>query len=832
MRFVADFHIHSKYSRATSPQMDLENLDRMAKIKGIKVMGTGDFTHPGWFTNLKEKLTSAEPGLFKLKKDDQGTRFILTSEISCIYSKGGKVRKVHTLIFAPSFKAVEQINTQLGFIGNLKADGRPILGLDVKELAKIALSASEDCLVIPAHCLLPNTYIPTKGGIKMIKDITIGDYVYTHKGRLKKVEKVYKRQYKGSTYKINPYYFSMGLETTPEHPFYIIKTEKYCPAMGCKTVCKKNCNSQKYEKCSHKYFKYYHPQWIQAKDIQKGDVFIYPRFNKSTKDKKEFQLSDYLNISEYRLNRGFIRPSKGMRANLIPNTIKINKDFCKLIGYYLSEGYTDNRDSISFCFHSQEQEYIDEVKHLMAKVFNLNYCRDYRRRDKTSAELIFFSTLLAKIFSRLFYNNTRIKRAHTKSMPAWMLLLSMKNQVEIFRCWWRGDAGSTVSRELMNQMKEICLRLGIIPSINIQYDKITFNKKQVKIGGRIIKTENSLFHFSNLSFFEDKFNLLHDGIFKKFNTKLKRRHGWIDENYIYMPIKDIKINEYQGQVFNLEVKDDNSYLSEFATVHNCWTPWFSLFGSKSGFDTIEECFEDYSKHIYAVETGISSDPPMSWRNSNLDKIALISNSDAHSLPKIGREANIFNTELSYNAISQALKNKDNKKFLGTIEFFPEEGRYHYDGHRACNVSLSPIETQKIGDICPSCGRPLTLGTLNRVNKLADRPEGFKPENAIGFKSLIPLQEIIAEVLGVGVGTKKVAGYYDPIISKLGSELDILLNISLGDLKQATLPEIAQAICLVRQGKVNLEPGYDGVYGKINILGNKYKKKTSNRKKLL
>jgi len=161
MRFIADFHIHSKYSRATSKNMDLENLDKWAKIKGIKVLGTGDFTHPDWLKNLKGKLEPAEPGLYKLKSNTQNpisnneTRFILTSEISCIYSKGGRVRKIHILIFSPDFEICEKINTHLGWIGNLKADGRPMLGLDAKELAKIVLDASQDCLIVPAHCMTP-----------------------------------------------------------------------------------------------------------------------------------------------------------------------------------------------------------------------------------------------------------------------------------------------------------------------------------------------------------------------------------------------------------------------------------------------------------------------------------------------------------------------------------------------------------------------------------------------------------------------------------------------------------------------------------------------------
>jgi len=423
MKFITDFHIHSKYSRATSPQMDLEHLNEVAKIKGIKVLGTGDFTHPEWFNNLKEKLEPAEPGLYKLKSEVQNsksetsldeTRFILTSEISCIYSKKGRVRKIHILIFAPDFQTVEKINTQLSWIGNLKADGRPMLGLDAKELAKIVLNISENCFIVPCHI---------------------------------------------------------------------------------------------------------------------------------------------------------------------------------------------------------------------------------------------------------------------------------------------------------------------------------------------------------------------------------------------------------------------------------WTPWFSLFGSRSGFDSIEECFEDYSKYIFAGETGLSSDPGMNWRLSALDKITLISNSDAHSPAKIGREANIFDTELSYPAIIEAIKQKDPQKFLYTIEFFPEEGKYHYDGHRDCEISCSPEETKKYNGICPVCGKPLTIGVLSRVEELADRPEGFKPENVIPYKSLIPLEEMIAEVLGVGVGTKGVEKEYKNLIGKFGSELGILLDVSLSDLKSETLPEINEAISRMREGKVHVEPGYDGVYGKIKIFSEGEKKKVSGQKTL-
>lgn len=400
MRFIADFHIHSKYSRATSKNADLENFSEAAKRKGITVLGTGDFTHPEWFMEIKNKLEPSEDGLFRLKKSKTETRFILSAEISCIYNKKGSTRKIHIVLIVPSIEVAEKINIHLGWIGNLKSDGRPILGLDAKELLKIVLDASPESLVIPAHA---------------------------------------------------------------------------------------------------------------------------------------------------------------------------------------------------------------------------------------------------------------------------------------------------------------------------------------------------------------------------------------------------------------------------------WTPWFSIFGSKSGFDSIEECFEELSPYIYAIETGLSSDPSMNWRVSKLDKITLISNSDAHSPLKLGREANVFETELSYKEIFKAIKNKDKKNFLYTIEFFPEEGKYHLDGHRFCNVRLLPEESEKYNNVCPKCGKALTLGVLNRVIKLADRDFGFIPQNAIPYKSLIPLEEIIAEALGQSTGTKEVLKEYQNLIDKIGNEFAVLMDASEGELKAVTLPEIVQSIIKMRDGKIYVEPGYDGIFGKIKIF---------------
>ncbi len=249
-----------------------------------------------------------------------------------------------------------------------------------------------------------------------------------------------------------------------------------------------------------------------------------------------------------------------------------------------------------------------------------------------------------------------------------------------------------------------------------------------------------------------------------------------------------------------------------------WTPWFSLFGSMSGFDKIEDCFEEQTSKIFALETGLSSDPAMNWRLSALDKFTLISNSDAHSPQKIGREGNVFDCELNYKTIREVLKTKDKKRFLYTLEFFPEEGKYHYDGHRLCGVRWAPKETRENNGKCPKCGKPVTIGVVNRVEKLADREEGFEPENSIPFKNLIPFDEIVAEVKGVGKASLSVVREYRSYLAKFGTEFDILLKASKEELLKGLPAKVAEGVLRVRQGKVDIHPGYDGEYGTISIFG--------------
>jgi len=265
-----------------------------------------------------------------------------------------------------------------------------------------------------------------------------------------------------------------------------------------------------------------------------------------------------------------------------------------------------------------------------------------------------------------------------------------------------------------------------------------------------------------------------------------------------------------------------------------WTPWFAVFGSKSGFDSLEECFEELAGEIFAIETGLSSDPAMNWRLSQLDKVSIVSNSDAHSLPNIGREANRFDLDLAntnYDDFFAAIKNKDPKVFLDTIEFYPEEGMYHIDGHRDCGVSFMPAETNKMKGVCPVCKKPLVVGVLYRVEELADRPDGFVPQNAVPFVSLVELDKIIAEALGVKsrAGTKVQAEYHK-IVNSERNEFDILLNLSYSELEKITTPEIVEGIKRVREKRVTVVPGFDGQYGHVNIY-NEEEKMANKQKKL-
>ncbi len=355
--------------------------------------------------------------------------------------------------------------------------------------------------------------------------------------------------------------------------------------------------------------------------------------------------------------------------------------------------------------------------------------------------------------------------------------------------------------------------------------KIKGSKKQVFF---IFTTEISFIYKKG-----DKTRRVHEVVLapgleevKKLNKELKKRDFNLSSDG--RPILGMSDRDFLELIKNIDER------FEIIPAH-IWTPWYALFGSKSGFDSIEECFEDMSEHIFALETGLSSDPLMNWRLSNLDKYTLVSNSDSHSLKNIGREANVLEVDenkLSYDEIIDILKKGDKKRFLYTVEFYPEEGRYHMDGHRKCNVCFSPKKTIKEKGVCPECGKKLTVGVSHRVNGLADRDLGFKPKSAHGFKKLIQLDKIIAESVGLKTrDAKTVMKIYWDMIENIGSEFDILLDTPLNKIKNnVQYKRIVEAIKRVRNGNLLVRPGYDGKYGEVKIFKDNEKIK-SNQKKL-
>lgn len=301
---------------------------------------------------------------------------------------------------------------------------------------------------------------------------------------------------------------------------------------------------------------------------------------------------------------------------------------------------------------------------------------------------------------------------------------------------------------------------------------------------------------------------------EKLNRKLKNRGVNLKSDG--RPIMGLPAKE----ILKLLLEIDKRFMLIPAHV---WTPWFSVFGSKSGYDSLEECFEELTPHIQAIETGLSSDPPMNHRLSPLDNITLVSNSDAHSLDKLGREANVFllkkETEINYKEITRIIKEGDKKKFLYTIEFFPEEGKYHFDGHLACEVCLSPKETKKEKYFCPKCKKKLTVGVLHRVDDLADREEkNISEKKFIPHRYIVPLKEIIGKLFGVGVKSKKVENEYQHLIKEIGSEFQILLDEEISNIKKyASDKNLALAVQNMRKGKVKVFPGYDGKFGEVDLL---------------
>lgn len=828
MRIIADLQLHSKYSRAVSKDMVLPQISAWARRKGMGLVATGDWTHPLWFREIQSQLEETGNGLLRLKNADRNDPlFLLATEVSCIYSQSGKGRRVHTLIWVPSLAAAEKINKEMTRQGcNLMSDGRPIIGLSSVQVAELVFTIEPKALVIPAHCLLPDSMILGKHFVpKRIDALASGEVILTHTGSFQNITEVKKRSYDGTVFHIQPWYFRPGLVTTPEHPYLAIRIIKKCPSTGdpCRpsdahlAVCKrKECLS-------------YRPEWIQAKDLTIGDVLVYPRS----------RIDIYNNelILDDRVGHDGMVHAGGTRGRVVENRIRLTPEVGRLIGYYLAEGSIYGGNGFSFCFSEKEREYIEDVIRLVRNVFGIDHHGVYRRRGSKGIELLFTSKIHARWLKEHCYEEGKKRTAGFKIVPSCLFQGEDSVLAECLRGWFRGDHGYTTSRTLMNQMKGICLRLGIIPSVIVDTLKNHDKRGNHIYSGRVIRANHDLYHVSNFSFFEDSFDLRRE--IPKSQTKLERRHGWIDEYYVYLPIKDIATRVYSGDVYNLEVERDHSYVAEFAAVHNCWTPWFSVFGSMSGFDSLEEAFGPFAKQIYAVETGLSSNPAMNWRIEELDNRSIVSFSDAHSGPKLGREATVFEMEtLSYESVYQAITKKGSSKIAYTIEFYPEEGKYHWSGHRACTIRRSPAETEKQGSTCSVCGKPLTQGVEQRVSELAarserdlrlatvdlpvsdtqtiraTRSEAFPQRPA--YVSLVPLQEILAECVGAPVTSPRVQTPYRQLTEALGGEFSVLLSATHEDIAKIAGERVSVGVEKVRRGDIVIDPGYDGVFGVVKL----------------
>ena len=340
-------------------------------------------------------------------------------------------------------------------------------------------------------------------------------------------------------------------------------------------------------------------------------------------------------------------------------------------------------------------------------------------------------------------------------------------------------------------------------------------KNELKEDGSGVLTSKSGFHFVLQGEISNIYT--QDGKARRIHTLLLARNFEIVEQINAALLKKGRL-DYDGRpIFGfscielVEMMKEIDDCIEIIPAH-AWTPWYGIFGSMSGFDSVEECFKEKSRHIYAIETGLSSDPAMNWRLSKLDKYTLLSSSDAHSFwPwRLGREANVFDIGWSYDDLLQAIRKR--KNFVETIEMWPHEGKYHFTGHRACNIVLSPKESLKLNDVCPVCRKKLTVGVAERVEELADRPEDFVPEHAVPFKNLIPLSEVIAGTIGHAVSSKQVWQEYHKLINAFGNEFNVVLNAEEKEIEKITPKKIAENIIRNRNQKIPFKPGYDGVYG--------------------
>lgn len=769
MRVIADLHIHSSYSRACSKDLNFENLEKYARIKGLGLLGTGDFTHPKWISEIRAKLKDDGTGIFRTAS---GFPFLLQTELSLAYSQGGKGRRIHYLILAPDLETVEHITAFLLKKGRLDYDGRPIFGMSSVELLENLNSISKGIELIPAHlwtawfgcfgsesgfnslkecfgekagkihaietgmsCYDPATEVLTNDGWKKIAEVSYSDKVCTLNAKTDRIEfqrplKLFKYQYKGKMYQLKTR--RVDLLVTPNHKLL-------------------------YSHCDFRKKPFFH---------LKEAEFL---FNKSKRFKKngtwigknpQFFVAPAIKIKHGSRFYSGLRKKEEKKIRI--------KDWVKFFGFWLAEGWTSegkNGDYGIYLANSNTQ-LILEMRELLESFGYTAYLYKNRGLD----------TIRVRDF-QLFSYLKQFGKAAEKFIPIEVKSLSKELLELLFDYYIKGDghrygrtgkglSASTISKSLRDDLQEIALKIGIS----------AYYKLHNRAGTPIVSLPKAKSEGYKQS--ADSWNIyfirknIHT-VLPSTNKKYGHTEAW---------------TEYEGFVYCLEVKNHVIYVRR-----NGIPVWCG-----------------------------NSDPAMNWRIPELDRITLMSNSDCHSYwPwRIGREANILElNELTYENVLSAIRIRNG--FIGTIETPPPYGKYHFDGHRLCNVVMSPQESAQHRNICPKCGRKMTIGVMNRVEELAaeDRPEGFALKGAPPFKSLIPLSEIIAELNGAAVASRKTWQIYNALIERFGNELNVLLAAAEDELKKVVDERLAAAIIKNREGKVKVEPGYDGVYGKPVFDGN-------------
>lgn len=780
MQVVADLHIHSRFSRACSSELNFKNIAQWCFIKGVQLVATGDFCHPAWFKEIKEQLVEDGHGFLELADGSSRVKFILGNEVSCIYKQGEQVRRVHLCLFFPALSDVAEFNRRLEVKGcNIHSDGRPILGLSAKELLKIMLEINPAAMMIPAHAWTPwfaifgsksgfdsfeecfeeltpqifaietglscydkKTEVLTKDGWKKFSEVKYKDKFCTLNLKTNNIEfqnptKIHNYNYQGRMYRLKTK--RVDLLVTPNHKLL------YAP-----------CDFRK-----------------PARFFLKEAEFL---FNKSKRFKKDGiwagENIKYFTLSGVKIKHGSLyysgwRYKKEKRFPINP--------WLKFFGFWTAEGWTTGGKNGDYdvCLSNKDSALLFEMKEILESFsYNVSKKKDgvIRVRDY-----------------QLYHYLKQFGKSYEKFIPPEIKFLS-RDLLEIFLEYYlrgdghrygrngKGTSATTISVRLRDDLQEVALKIGI----SAYYKR--GNPRGTPITSLPSKKQYKQSHDAWIVYFIRK-NL--HAVLPSTNKKYGHTESWVN---------------FDGPVY-------------CATVPN--------------------------HVIYVRRNGIpiwcgNSDPPMNWRLSALDNITLVSNSDAHSLPNIGREANILEMSeaWSYAELREILKTKNRQKFIKTLEFYPEEGMYHYDGHRSCGVVLMPPETKRHGNLCPVCKKPLTIGVLHRVVALADRPENFVPEKAIPFNHLVGLDKIIADSLGVKSRSSPVAQrIYRELIAAGSSELKILLDLNYEDLAKFCPPAVAEGIRRVRESRVRLEAGFDGQYGRVIIFSEEEKQATKQQKLL-